>query len=89
LLHEFIADNRNEIIARCRASISNRPAPRPTDIELEHGVPLFLGQLADALQSALNPNPAIRDSGTMHGKEMLQSGFTVAQVVSDYRRKSR
>jgi signal transduction histidine kinase len=84
LLHEFIADNRNEIIARCRASISNRPAPRPTDVELEHGVPLFLGQLADALQSALSPNPAIRNSGSMHGKEMLQSGFTVAQVVSDY-----
>jgi signal transduction histidine kinase len=84
LLHEFIAANRTEIIARCRANISNRPAPRPTDVELEYGVPLFLDQLADALRFALNPTPAIRLAGSKHGGELLQRGFTIAQVVSDY-----
>jgi signal transduction histidine kinase len=83
VLHEFITANRTEIVARCRASISNRPAPRPTDIELEHGVPLFLDQLADELRFAQS-TPAIGLSGSKHGGELLQHGFTIAQVVNDY-----
>jgi len=84
LLHEFITANRTEILGRCRANISNRPAPRPTDVELEYGVPLFLDQLADTLRFALDPTPAIRLAGSKHGGELLQRGFTIAQVVSDY-----
>ena len=55
MLHDFVRVNRAEIIARCRAKISTRPVPRPTDVELEHGVPLFLDQLADSLLLALGP----------------------------------
>jgi signal transduction histidine kinase len=97
MLHEFIAANRAEIIVRCRARISSRPAPRPTDVELEHGVPLFLDQLAETLRLALLthvsphlkgltliPNPKISETAAKHGKELLQRGFTIAQVVNDY-----
>ena len=84
MLHEFIAANRAEIIARCRAKISSRPAPRPTDVEVEHGVPLFLDQLADTLRYALSANPAIGRSAALHGSELLREGFTIAQVVHDY-----
>jgi signal transduction histidine kinase len=62
--------------------------PRPTDVELEYGVPLFLDQLADALRVALRPNAPpneeIAKSAAKHGNELLHSGFTVAQVVRDY-----
>jgi signal transduction histidine kinase len=85
LLHEFISAHRLEIIGRCRARIASRPAPRATDEELEYGVPLFLDQLADTLRLALGAsNPAIGKSAAMHGNELLNRGFTIAQVVRDY-----
>jgi len=84
MLHEFIAANRAEIIARCREKIASRPAPRPTDVEVEHGVPLFLDQLADTLRYALDPNPAMGRTAAQHGSELLRGGFTIAQVVHDY-----
>lgn len=84
MLHDFVTANRGEIIARCRAKIALRPVPRPTDEELQHGVPLFLDQLAETLRLALGPNPAIADSGAKHAHELLERGFTIAQVVHDY-----
>lgn len=84
MLHEFITAHRAEIIARCRAQIAGRPAPRPTDVELEYGVPLFLDQLVDTLRLALNPNVAIGQSAAKHANELRRRGFTVAQVVHDY-----
>src|ERR1700741_4673063 len=84
MLHEFVAANRAEIVARCRAMVASRLAPRPTEIELEHGVPLFLEQLVNALQMRLQLNPAIGHSATKHGTELLEHGFTIAQVVRDY-----
>ena len=84
MLHEFITAHRDEIIARCRAKISSRPAPKATDVELEHGVPLFLDQLSDTLRVALAGTDAIAASATKHGSELLHRGFTVAQVVKDY-----
>ncbi len=84
MLHEFVTANRAEIIARCRAKISSRPAPRATDAELEYGVPLFLDQLTDSLRGALGENLEILSSATKHGGELLNRGFTVAQVVQDY-----
>ncbi len=88
MLHDFITTNRAEIVTRCRALIASRPSPRPTDGELEYGVPLFLDQLASALRRALDITPqadsAIRDSAAKHGNELLRGGFTIAQVVHDY-----
>ena len=84
MLHEFITANRHEIIARCRAKISSRPAPRATDLELEFGVPSFLDQLTGTLQLKLQGDDAIRDNATKHGHELMSRGFTVAQVVQDY-----
>lgn len=84
MLHEFITAQRAEIIARCRAKVSSRPAPRATDIELKHGLPLFLDQLTAILRLAADGNDAIRASATKHGNDLLRRGFTVAQVVHDY-----
>ena len=43
VLHEFIAVNRDEIISRWRAKVSARSTPPPTEAEIDHGVPVFLG----------------------------------------------
>src|SRR5688500_10823858 len=53
MLHEFIAVNREEIIRRCRAKVATRSVPPPTEAEIDHGVPVFLDQLMDALRLGL------------------------------------
>jgi len=84
LLHEFIVLNREEIIRRCREKVAMRSMPPPTEAEINHGVPLFLDQLADALRLGLSSSPQIEKSAVLHGHERLAQGFTVSQVVQDY-----
>ena len=84
MLHEFIAINRDEIIRRCRAKVATRSVPPPTEAEIDHGVPLFLDQLVDALRLGLSSSPEIGRSALLHGHDLLLQGFTVSQVVHDY-----
>jgi len=84
LLHEFIAVNREEIIKRCRAKVATRSVPPPTEAEIDHGVPVFLDQLVNALRLGLISNPEIGKSAVQHGHDLLLQGFTVSQVVHDY-----
>lgn len=50
MLHDFLAEHRDELIRRCRTRVRERGSPPATREELDHGVPLFLGQLVDALR---------------------------------------
>jgi signal transduction histidine kinase len=83
-LHDFIVIHQDEIIRRCRSKVTARHAPRPTQAEIEHGVPIFLGQLVDALQLGLSSTTAIDDTALLHGRDLLAKGFSVSQVVHDY-----
>jgi hypothetical protein len=56
----------------------------PTQAEIDHGVPVFLDQLGDALRLGLMSSPEIGRSALQHGHDLLQQGFTVSQVVHDY-----
>jgi len=84
VLHEFIAVNRDEIIRRCSAKVAARSIPPPTEAEIDHGVPVFLDQLRDALRLGHITNPQIINSAIKHGHDLLRRGFTVSQVVHDY-----
>jgi signal transduction histidine kinase len=84
MLHAFIAVNREEIIRRCRRKVAARSVPPPTDAEIDHGVPVFLEQLVDALRLGLTSSPEIGWSAVQHGHDLLGQGFTVSQVVHDY-----
>lgn len=84
MLHEFIAVNRDEIIRRCRAKVAARSVPPPTTAEIDHGVPVFLDQLVDAMRLGLSSSPEIGGSAVLHGHDLLLQGFTVSQVVHDY-----
>jgi hypothetical protein len=92
MLHEFLSANRDELIRRCRAKVSKRDSPPVTASELEYGVPLFLGQLVEALRYAEMPGSGGRTPGAvensriaaLHGKELLDEGYTVGQVVHGY-----
>jgi signal transduction histidine kinase len=84
VLHEFIAVNREEIIRRCRAKVATRSVPPPTEAEIDHGVPVFLDQLRNALRLGETTSPEISRSAIKHGHDLLAQGFTVSQVVHDY-----
>ena len=57
MLSEFIEENRDEVVDRSRARVAKRSAPRPTDEELQKGIPLFVDQLVVSL----------RERGSSHG----------------------
>jgi signal transduction histidine kinase len=84
MLHEFITQNRDEIIKRCRANVARRSIPTPSEAEINHGVPLFLDQLVGALRTGGTGRPEIDRSAGLHGRDLLLKGFTVSQVVHDY-----
>jgi hypothetical protein len=98
MLHEFVTENRQLLIARCKEKVAKRFEPTERQSSVETGVPLFLEQLAETLKaeqttSARNgdaeppPAPAptaIGRTAALHGAELLRRGFTVDQVVHDY-----
>ena len=84
MLHEFLTINREEIIRRCRAKVAARSFQPPSEAATDHGVPVFLDQLREALRLGQNTNPEIGRSAVQHGHDLLRQGFTVSQVVHDY-----
>ena len=84
MLDRFIAVHRDEIISRCRAKVAVRSVPVPNQPDEDHGVPLFLDQLIEALRLGMRSSPEIGESAIRHGSELLRKGFTVSQVVHDY-----
>lgn len=50
MMHVFLANNRGELIDRCRAKVAQRPAREATAQQLQNGVPLFLDQLIRTLK---------------------------------------
>jgi signal transduction histidine kinase len=69
MLHEFLTTNRIELIARCRSKVAQRLAPKATDEEMQHGIPLFLDQLIKTLQmeQMTDPMQSRRVSGPSGG----------------------
>ena len=88
MLSEFISQHRQEILDLTRQKVLIRMAPRPTESEIEHGVPLFLDQLTQVLkeQSARGTvsDPQLGRSAAGHGGDRLRVGFTVDQLIHDY-----
>lgn len=88
MLDDFIAANRTAIIERSRARVAARKAPKPTDEELTHGVPVFLDQLGTALRlaaaSGAPDHSQITETARLHGRDLLKMGLTISQVVHDY-----
>jgi len=99
MLHVFLADNRSELIDRCRRKVAQRSASRANSMGATHGIPVFLDQLIAALRSQDRPgetgvpdlagpeDPAFFDperNAALHGAELLKQEFTIDQVVHDY-----
>jgi signal transduction histidine kinase len=57
MMHVFLANNRTELINRCRAKVAQRPAREATAQQLQNGVPLFLDQLIRTLRMEQTSEP--------------------------------
>jgi hypothetical protein len=53
-------------------------------MEIEHGIPLLLDQLVNALRLGQASSPEIDRSAGRHGHDLLLHGFTVSAVVHGY-----
>jgi hypothetical protein len=98
MLYEFLNLNQVELIKRCRTKVSQRASPPASALELQHGVPLFLDQLVEALKCEQTQLARLREgrsgssaasierrhTAALHGKELLAKGYTVDQVVHGY-----
>lgn len=97
MLQDFLISHRSELIRNCREKVAVRFAPAVTPDVVDHGVPLFIQQLIDALTTRptapiddKNPDGRIQypaeigRSAALHGADLLRRGFTVDQVVHDY-----
>ncbi|CAL8479346.1 protein of unknown function (plasmid) [Caballeronia sp. S22] len=69
MLHTFLANNRDELIVRCRSKVALRPARGASALQLENGVPLFLEQLIETLkiEQPERPSESLIVSGSPGG----------------------
>ena len=92
MLHAFLTANRTALITRCKNKVAERCAPSENLAALEHGVPLFLQLLVEALRLHKNPSdlgstPVVTEisrAAGIHGVDLLLQGYSVEQVVRDY-----
>jgi signal transduction histidine kinase len=99
MLHDFIKTNRAVLIDHCRAMAASRSEPKAAEDGLTHGIPIFLDQLIETLTTERasgsvrgraqggSPRAYASDIGSMaalHGRDLLERGFTLEQVVRDY-----
>lgn len=86
MLHEFLSKNREELISRCRGKVGKRPAPRPTERELQYGIPLFLDQLIRMLrlEQASDQSEAGKVSFAMSQIDKARSDSNISMGASQH-----
>jgi len=98
MLHEFLATHRDELVQRCRAKLVLR-VPHYTGLHswTPQFIDQLVQALKAELDSGATPGaipapetdedhipPEIGISAALHGKEMLQHGYAVTDVVHNY-----
>jgi signal transduction histidine kinase len=99
MLHDFLKANRAVLIDECRAMVASRSEPKPTRNDPAHGIPIFIDQLIETLtieqtsesvrrraasEGQRASTSEIGSMAALHGRDLLERGFTLEQVVRDY-----
>jgi hypothetical protein len=97
MLFELLQSNRTLLIERCRAKVAKRFPSNSVPPVVEHGIPLFLDQLAKTLDAerltSTRPDTLAEEqlmssdigrAAAIHGVELLRLGYTLDQVVHHY-----
>ncbi|MEO7055650.1 MAG: sensor histidine kinase, partial [Caldimonas sp.] len=83
MMHTFLANNRDELIAMCKAKVSKRAHRSATDAQLSNGIPLFLDQLMRTLiaERAGIDDVAVLLSGPSGGDTLALSEIGVSAAA--------
>ena len=82
-MHAFLSNNRDELIARCKAKVAQRPRRAATAEQLANGVPMFLEQLTRTLEAEVqgDAGKSLRISGASGGDAALMSEIGVSAAA--------
>ena len=82
-MHSFLANNRDELIGRCKAKVAQRPHRAATPVQLANGIPMFLEQLTRTLLAEEEGDAAegVRISGPAGGDSTALSQIGVAATA--------
>jgi hypothetical protein len=74
-MHNFLSNNRDELIARCKIKVAQRLTRAATQDQLANGIPLFLDQLIRTLRAEQGDDTAesVRISGESGGDTLALS----------------
>lgn len=83
MLHEFLSENRADLIARCKAKVVLRPARASSEVIEVHGIPQFLDQLIKTLEieQTQRPMESRLVSGPEGGANPVQSELSEAATL--------
>jgi signal transduction histidine kinase len=57
MMNDFLFNNRDALIERCKAKVATRPRRAATKVQLENGIPMFLDQLIKTLEIEQGDEP--------------------------------
>lgn len=83
---DLIRENRELLERRSQEVFLARAGSKPKAEELNHGLPILIHQIAEALGSATGtvPEQAVTDTATEYGGRLFGLGFTIAELVHAY-----
>ncbi len=99
VLQDFLTANRTILIDRCHALAATRSGLLRNVSAQPHGIPVFFDQLIKTLaleeragtvadpvasQQSGQVRSELENMATLHGRDLLNQGFTLEQVVRDY-----
>lgn len=82
-MHAFLSSHRDELIARCKEKVAQRPKRAATAEQLANGVPLFLEQLTKTLEAEEqgDASKSLRISGAAGGDATALSEIGVSATA--------
>lgn len=86
MLYKFLETNRAAILSLSEEKTLKLAGILPSSTKLKEGLPLFFDQLVKILK-AKNPqtvNSEVLEAAAIHGKELLNLGYTLSHVVHAY-----
>jgi signal transduction histidine kinase len=88
MVHEFLLQHFDELVALAKAKASARRARSASTAGLEPGLPVLLAQLGEAVRTepstASLADERVGSIGARHAHALLERGWPVSQIVHDF-----
>ena len=83
MMHGFLSNNRDELVARCRVKVASRPRRGASEVQLANGVPMFLDQVIRTLQAEEldDGDRSVEISGSSGGDSLALSEIGVSATA--------